>query len=641
MEKYDELAKKIVAEVGGQDNILSLTNCITRLRFKLKDEQLADTESLKNTDGIVTVIQAGGQYQVVIGNHVPDVKKAIDAHLGPVEPVAQQKMSGNLFDQFIDLISGIFQPILPVLSAAGMLKGLNALLIISLGPSFQASSTAAVIHAMGDGLFLFLPFFIGYTAMKKFNGSPFLGMMIASSLVYTGFIDGSITTQFTEAGGLTFFGLPFSLPTVGYGATVMPIIAATAFCAFLEKHLRTIIPDVVKVFLVPFFTALIGIPITFLVIGPSMNLLADFLGQGLLTIQTFNPLIFGAILGFSWQILVMFGMHWALVPFAIMAVSKGEPTALLVSTGSVSFAQIGAVLAVMLKTKNRKLKELAIPAFISGVFGVTEPAIYGITLPTKRPFWASCVVGGILGSLAMGLGIQAYTMSGLGIFRYTGLIPPNGTLQMAIYSVVLDSVAVISGFILTWLLGFKDEPLPQSPHSTLVNFPNTQTPTDVIKEEVFAPVTGTVISLNSEAFREEGFRKGMMIAPSTGEIVAPFDGTILTFFPSKNAVSLISEHGTEVLIQVGLADSSLGRRFFDVLAEDGARVNQGTPLIHFDIPALKYANFQPHVSTTVINTTDYLDILLTDVQTVSPTTVLLTTIRSNEKNGVNFDEKSE
>ncbi|MEF9936459.1 PTS transporter subunit EIIB, partial [Carnobacterium sp.] len=254
MGKYEELAKNIVKEVGGKENVNSLTNCITRLRFKLKDESKANTDVLKNMDGVVTVMQAGGQYQVVIGNHVPDVKKDVDAVLGVLEAPTTSGPKGNLFDQFVDMISAIFQPILAPLSAAGMLKGVNAILIFALGAGFADSPTSAVFNAMGDGLFKFLPIFIGYTAMKKFGGSPFLGMLIASSLVYPGFLEGAATAQFAEAGGLNFFGIPFSIPPAGYGSTVMPIIAAAAFAAFLEKQLRKVIPDVIKLFIVPFLT---------------------------------------------------------------------------------------------------------------------------------------------------------------------------------------------------------------------------------------------------------------------------------------------------------------------------------------------------------------------------------------------------
>lgn len=632
MGKYEELAKNIVKEVGGKENVNSLTNCITRLRFKLKDESKANTEVLKNMDGVVTVMQAGGQYQVVIGNHVPDVRKDVDAVLGILEPVADEGPKGNLFDRFVDMISGIFQPILAPLSAAGMLKGVNAILAFALGSSFSGSSTYAVFNAMGDGLFLFLPIFIGYTAMKKFGGSPFLGMMIASSLVYTGFIDGSATATFAEAGGLNFFGIPFSIPAAGYGSTVMPIIAATAFSAFLEKQLRKIIPDVVKLFLVPFFTALIAIPLTFLVIGPVMNVVADGLGNGLLAVQDFNPIIFGAIVGFTWQILVMFGMHWALIPFVIISLSQGTPTSLLTGSGSVSFAQTGAVLAVMLKTKNLRLKELSIPAFISGIFGVTEPAIYGITLPKKKPFWASCIVGGVIGAIAMGLGIEAYQMGGLGIFRYTGTIAPDGNMKYAIYSMILDAVALAAGFGLAWILGFKDDEPTVQLSKEEAKLAATGQKKKLGKDEVFSPLEGKVLPLSEArdaAFSEGIMGKGVVIEPARGEIVAPFDGTIMTLFPTKHAIGLISDNGTEVLIHIGIDTVQLEGEGFESFVEQNATVKKGDKLVTFDIEAIEAAGYSTQVPIIITNTPDYADVIPTSETVVKQGDILITAVISN------------
>lgn len=458
MGKYENLAKNIIQNIGGEQNIISLTNCITRLRFKLKDEEKADTNVLKEMDGVVTVVKSAGQYQVVIGTHVNDVRKDIDYLLGDKQDEESiETAKGNPFDRFVDIVSGTFQPIMFVMSAAGMLKGLGSILSFTLGSEFAASSTYAVLNAMGDGLFRFLPMFIGYTAMKKFGGSPFLGMMLASALLYTGFIDASIVEQFATSGGLNFFEIPFSLPSSGYANTVMPIIASTAFAAFIEKKLSKIIPTMVKDFLVPFFTIVISVPLMFILIGPVMNLASDFLGNAFTSLQTFSPILFGLILGFGWQVFVMFGLHWAFMPFVVIAFSQGDPTYLFAATSSVGFAQTGAVLAVMLKTKNAKLRELSIPAFISGIFGVTEPAIYGITLPKKKPFWASCIIGGLIGAIALAIGIEGYNWGGMGIFRYTTVIPPSGDLTNAIWSMILDAIALLLGCGLTFILGFDDD----------------------------------------------------------------------------------------------------------------------------------------------------------------------------------------
>ncbi|EST90863.1 hypothetical protein T233_00134 [Vagococcus lutrae LBD1] len=631
MGKYEELAKNIVKEVGGKENINSLTNCITRLRFKLKDESKANTDVLKNMDGVVTVMQAGGQYQVVIGNHVPDVKKDVDAVLGVLEEPTEAGPKGNLFDQFVDMISSIFQPILAPLSAAGMLKGISAILTFALGSSFAESSTAAVFNAMGDGLFKFLPIFIGYTAMKKFGGSPFLGMLIASSMVYPGFLDGSATAQFAEAGGLNFFGIPFSIPPAGYGSTVMPIIAAAAFAAFLEKQLRKVIPDVIKLFIVPFLVGLITIPLTFLIIGPIMNFVSDGLGNGLLAIQSFSPILFGAILGFSWQILVMFGLHWAIVPFAIIALSQGNPTALLTPTGSLSFAQTGAVLAVMMKTKNAKLKELSIPAFISGIFGVTEPAIYGITLPKKKPFWVSCVVGGVTGAIAMALGMQGYQMGGLGIFRYTSSISPEGDIKFAIYAMILDACAFVAGFALAYAVGFEDDEPTIKMSKEEAKLAATGQSKKLSKGEVFSPIEGKVLPLSEAkdgAFSDGIMGKGVVIEPTSGEVVAPFDGTVMTLFPTNHAIGLISETGAEVLIHIGIDTVQLEGKGFEAFVKQGDTVKKGQKLVQFDIDTITSEGYNTQVPIIITNTPDFADIIPVSQPTVKRNDLLITTVVS-------------
>ncbi|MCT0061304.1 PTS beta-glucoside transporter subunit IIABC [Lactococcus lactis subsp. lactis] len=626
MGKYEALAKDIVANVGGKENVISVINCITRLRFKLRDEKKANTDVLKNMDGVVTVMQSGGQYQVVIGNHVPEVRADVDAVLGVLDTSpADSAQKGNLFDQFVELISGIFQPILAPLAAAGMIKGVNAILSFALGQSFQASATYAVFNAMGDGLFLFLPIFIGYTSMKKFNGSPFVGMMIAAALVYPGFVDGTVAKTFAESGGLSLFGIPFSVPTAGYGSSVMPIIAITAFAAFLEHQLKKIIPDVVKLFLTPFFTAIISIPLGFLVIGPVMNLASDALGKGLLALQGFNPIIFGLVLGFAWQVLVMFGLHWAIVPFAIIALAKGEPTALLIAASVASFAQTGAVGAVMLKTKDKRLRELAIPAFISGWFGVTEPAIYGITLPKKRPFWVSCIVSGILSAVAMVLGIKAYTMGALGIFSFTSNITLTGEVSGAIKMMIVSAVAVIAGFVVTYLVGFEDDVIENPIPDKKFNKQKTN------KEIIGSPLEGKVIPLSQvkdAAFSAGVMGKGAAIEPTLGEVRAPFDGMVMILFPTKHAIGLISNEGTELLIHIGIDTVQLEGKYFETFVKQGQSVKKGDLLLKFDIERIQNAGYSTQVPIIVTNTQDYMDILVTNQSTIHQNEVLLTAVNA-------------
>ncbi|MDU5949292.1 MAG: PTS transporter subunit EIIC, partial [Paenibacillus macerans] len=362
--KYEALAKAIIENVGGKENVASLTHCITRLRFKLKDESKANTEVLKAMDGIVTVIQSGGQYQVVIGNHVPEVYADVAAIGGFQEAAAEpsgEKMS--LFNRFIDIISGVFQPTLGVLAATGMIKGFNAL-FLALGWLTAASGTYQILNAIGDCLFYFFPIFLGYTAAKKFNANIFIGMAIGASLVYPTLssIMGSGEPLYTLFSGtifespvyITFLGIPVIL--MSYSSTVIPIIVSTYVGAKLEKLFRKIIPSVVRTFLVPFFTLLVVVPLSLIIIGPLSTWAGQLLGQGTLFLYNLSPVIEGLLMGAFWQILVIFGLHWGVVPIAInnLAVLKHDP--ILAGTFGASFAQIGVVLAIMLKTKSAKLR---------------------------------------------------------------------------------------------------------------------------------------------------------------------------------------------------------------------------------------------------------------------------------------------
>ncbi|HEX5350212.1 MAG TPA: PTS transporter subunit EIIC, partial [Trichococcus sp.] len=398
--KYEELAKDILAHVGGKENVRSLAHCITRLRFKLVDESKADTEYLKKLEGIVTVIQSGGQYQVVIGNHVPDVYAAVNAvgglNGGGEVDAEDDGPKGSLFNQFIDMISKIFQPILGPLAATGMLKGVAAIMVAA-GMS-TTDGAYVLIQAAGDGFFNFLPIFLAFTASKHFKMNSFTAMAVATAMVYPGLVNpAGIDPLYTLFAGsifespiyMTFLGLPVIM--MSYASSVVPILLAVFLGSKVENVLKKIVPDVVKLFLVPFLTLLIVVPLTVLFVGPIATWAATLLGAGVSWIYNSSPIVAGAVLGGGWQVFVMFGLHWGLVPIAINNLATQGYDQLLSTVLGVSFAQTGAILAIMLKTKEAKVKQLSIPAFISGLFGVTEPAIYGITLPMKRPFQLSCI----------------------------------------------------------------------------------------------------------------------------------------------------------------------------------------------------------------------------------------------------------
>ena len=634
--KYEALAKDIVKKVGGKENIISLTHCITRLRFQLKDTGKADTEYLKNKDGIVTVMESGGQYQVVIGNHVPDVYEAVrkEANLGDGSSSSEGNKDTSLFNRFIDLISGIFQPILGVLAAAGMIKGF-ATLFMTLGWVKEESGTYQIMFAIGDALFYFFPIFLGFTAAKKFGGNQFIGMALGAALVYPTLVDAMAAgnesatmlfsgTFFESETAMTFLGIPVISMT--YTTSVIPIVFAAFFASKLEKYLKKIIPDVVKTFLVPFFTLLIIVPLTFIVIGPISTWGANLIGAGVLGVYGFSPLVAGLLLGAFWQVFVIFGLHWGLVAIAINNISTSGYDVIIPIIFAASFAQTGIVLGMFFRTKNQQLKSLSIPAFISGLFGVTEPAIYGITLPRKKPFIYSCIVAGITGGMLGFAGTKMYFMGGLGVFGYTTFIGENGLDSPFWMSLIATAVALVLGLIVGYLT-HSDKNEAEIEKGTEAG----ETSTEGIANDVLveAPVRGNVLDLttiNDPVFSSLAMGKGIAIQPDNDVVVAPFNGVVESLFPTGHAIGLKSDNGAEVLIHIGIDTVKLEGKHFKPLVSQGETVEVGQPLIEFDRKAIADEGFDTVIPVVVTNTNLAKDVLLEDNKEIEQGSHVLTVI---------------
>lgn len=479
--KYDGLARIIIQNVGGKSNIISVAHCITRLRFKLKDESKANKEVLESTDGVIKVMQAGGQYQVVIGNQVNDVYDAV-LEVGHLAAAGAVDEEGNAVEEtsgggkkspvslLIVVISGTLQPTLGVMAATGIIKGLLALFDF-LGLIPAASGTYQVWYAVADGFFYFMPIVLGYTAAKKFKVNEFIGMAIGIALCYPAMVNSTAGTvlgtvftgtAFEMSYYLTFFGIPVIMPASGYTSSVVPIILAVAIAAPLEHWLKKVIPDVIKLFVVPFVTLIVMVPLTYLVIGPIASILCSILSlffNAIYSIPVVGGLIGGVLIGAFWQVLVIFGLHWSLVPLAMINYSLLGYDFILSPYFCVSFAQTFVVLAIVLKTKDEKLKKIAIPAFISGIFGVTEPAIYGVTLPKKTPFIYSCIAGAIGGAFTGLMRTRSYSIGGLGLFGLPSFIDTTGVMGLTnmIYILIAILIASVAGFAMTYVL-YKDEP---------------------------------------------------------------------------------------------------------------------------------------------------------------------------------------
>ncbi len=628
--KYDGLARIIIQNVGGRDNIISLTHCITRLRFKLKDESKANTDILKATDGIVTVMKAGGQYQVVIGNHVADVYDVVceHAHIVGDAPTAsddggsEEKMS--LGARLMDIISGVFQPCLFVLSAAGIIKGLLALWVFIAGQSGIDVTTQGayqIWYAIGDGFFYYFPIILGYTAAKKFKSNEFVGMALGVGLVYPnmvaitgGEVLGSVLagTAFQMDYYTTFFGIPVIMPASGYTSSVVPIILAVALAAWIEKKLKKVIPTVVKAFLTPLFTLIIAMPLTYLVIGPVATVVCNaitLLFSAIYSLPVVGGLVAGVFIGALWQVLVIFGLHWALVPLAILNYGTLGYDNVLSPYFCVSFAQSMAVLGIICKTKDKKLKDMAVPAFVSGMFGVTEPCIYGITLPKKKPFIISCIGGAVGGGIIGFAGVKSYSMGGLGLFGLPSYIDgANQSMYSLIWVCIGTLVAMAVSFILTFIT-YKDD----APSQTTEKKGKTA-------NNVASPMKGNVKALaesEDEAFASGALGEGLAIEPTEGKLYAPFDGEIVTFFPTGHAIGLKSADGVELLIHVGMDTVKLNGEGFTPKAKQGDHVKKGDLLLEFDIAKIKAAGYSIVSPVIVTNTDDYTDVIPTDAASIN------------------------
>ena len=618
--KYENLAKEIIKNVGGKENVNSLTHCVTRLRFKLKDEKKANTNVLKNMDGVVTVVQSGGQYQVVIGNHVPDVYADVVAVGGFSEGAgddSSEKM--NVFDKFIDIISGVFQPTLGVLCATGMIKGFLSM-FVAFGWLSAESGTYNILYSIGDSLFYFFPIFLGFTAAKKFKVNQFTAMAIGAALVYP-------TIVGTAGQTIDFLGIPVVMPSSGYTSTVIPIILSIYFASYVEKLFKKIVPDVIKTFIVPLFTLLIVVPVTFLAIGPVASYASEILGNVTLTIYNFSPIFAGIFIGGLWQVFVMFGLHWGLVPIAMNNLSVLGYDPVLATSVAVCFAQTGVVIAIALKAKNKKLKSLCIPSIISGFFGVTEPAIYGITLPRKKPFIVSCIIGAVTGGIVGFCGSKGYTMGGLGIFALPAYIGPNG-FDMGFYGM---AIAMVAGTVLGFLamLFVKLDPSDMKDDSS--NKGNSQNSENtLVKQEVISsPLKGKLTELKNvedEAFACGALGKGIAIMPTEGKVVAPADGVLTTFFPTGHAMGITTNNGAEILIHVGMDTVKLEGKHFTLKAKQGDVIKKGQVLLEFDINAIEKEGYSLITPVIITNSENYLDVVESDKKEIDFKEDLLTVV---------------
>ncbi|ONG06732.1 PTS beta-glucoside transporter subunit IIABC [Klebsiella pneumoniae] len=564
--EYKALAQDILNRVGGKENIVSLVHCATRLRFKLKDNGKADAEGLKANPGVIMVVESGGQFQVVIGNHVHDVWLAVRQEAGlsdDSEPVAEEKAAkGSVLSQLIDIISGIFTPFIGVMAATGLLKGLLAL-AVTCGWLTPEQGTYKIWFAASDALFFFFPLFLGYTAGKKFGGNPFISMVIGGALTHP--------------------------------------LMIQAFEGWLERKSNALLPSSMKNFFSPAICLAVVVPLTFLVIGPVATWLSHLLANGYQFIYAFAPWLAGAVLGAMWQVCVIFGLHWGLVPLMINNMTVLGHDSMLPIILPAVIAQVGAVLGILLATRDARQRMLAGSAFSAGLFGITEPAIYGLTLPLRRPFIFGCIAGAIGGAITAFSNSHAYSFGVPNIFFPAQMIPPGGIDASVWGGLIGTGVAFVLACVLTFFAG-----LPRASAA-----PGAVTVAPASANDILAPMSGSVIALEQvpdSTFASGLLGKGVAIIPAVGQVIAPFPGEVASLFQTKHAIGLQSDSGIELLIHVGIDTVKLDGVPFTAHVKEGDRVQAGDLLIEFDRQAILDAGYDLATPIIISNSDDYREI---------------------------------
>ncbi|MFS0795228.1 beta-glucoside-specific PTS transporter subunit IIABC [Microbacterium sp. 1P10AE] len=589
MADHAKTAAGVLAGVGGENNVQSLVHCATRLRFVLKDESKADAAAIRAVPGVITTAQAGGQYQVVIGNDVPDVYAAIQAQtkVGG-DAGAEDGPKGNLFNRFIKMISAIFTPILWALAGTGLLKAFLAA-AVTFGWMDATTSTYTILNALSDALINFLPLALAITAARYFKASEFTSFAIAGALVYPSI------TALTGAPDVTFFGIPVTM--VSYVSSVIPVIIIVWLQSHAERFLLRVLPGAIRRFVTPMIVVLVAVPLVFVVIGPISALIGGGLASGIGWVFQTVPWLGGAIMGGLWQVFVIFGLHWGLVPLFQLEYQTTGMILLIGPVFAAVLAQAAAVAGVFARTRNKNLRSLAAPATLSGFLaGITEPAIYGINLPLKRPF-AFGIVGGALGGAIIAMG---------GVFS-TAFVVPSGLALPALLGngnmVMLGiglAVAILVPFLLTLLIGFAD-PVDDT----------AATPAAATDTVVLNPVDGSVVALSEvpdAAFADGSLGKGVAVRPTSGAVYAPFDATVVAAFPTGHAIGLRGVDGVELLIHVGLDTVQLGGQHFSLKVSSGQEVKAGDLLLEFDGDAIERAGYDLITPVIVTNGDLYPDV---------------------------------
>ena len=602
---YEKLAVDIIDAVGGKNNIIKASRCATRLRLVLKETTNEAKENVSNLTGVITVVESGGQFQVVIGTHVGKVFDKVASELNLDSNAIEDAPKASVLNRIIATMSAVFAPFIYILAAAGILQG--CLILVNMAnPSFSSTGTYEVLSFMSWAPFTFLPIFIAITASKHFKCNTFIAVACCAALVSPTWAE--IASRIADGESIKFLGI--SLAETTYTSSVLPPLFLVWILSYVEKFVDKRLPDVVKALFTPFICMIVMVPLTILAIGPLSDSLATGIANGYNYLYNLAPAVAAAVIGGLWQVVVIFGVHWGVTPMCLANYDLyGMDTFQAFQTMAV-IAQAGAVLGVFIKARNKKTKNMALSAGITGIFGITEPAIYGVNLRFKKPFICGCIAGAIGAVVGSFFNIAYYAYAGLpGLLTVVNAITPNNSKSI-IGMLIGAAISFFGAIILVQVIGFGEKETEEKNENNDVNVNEGQPILNMGIKEIKSPISGKVIELekvNDPVFSSGAMGKGVAIEPIDNKVYAPFDGVIEFIADTKHAIGLLSDDGVEVLIHVGMDTVKMNGKGFDVKTKVNSKVKAGDLLLEFDKSVIEKEGYSLITPIVITNADNYED----------------------------------
>ncbi|MCH1959872.1 beta-glucoside-specific PTS transporter subunit IIABC [Romboutsia hominis] len=605
---YEKLAVDILEAVGGKENVIKASRCATRLRLVLKETPKNADKKVSELTGVITVVETGGQFQVVIGMHVGKVFDKLSSLTNLDTSNDEEEPKTSILNRVIATMSAVFAPFIYILAAAGILQGC-LILINMVNPSFASTGTYEVLSFMSWTPFTFLPIFIAITASKHFKCNPYIAVACCAALVSPSWAE--IASRIASGETVTFLGIGLAETT--YTSSVLPPLFLVWLLSYVEKFIEKKLPDAVKPLFTPFLCMLIMVPLTIIVIGPLSDGVATAIANGYNYLYNIAPTVAAAVIGGLWQIVVIFGVHWGVTPMNIANFEmNGMDTFQAFQTMAV-IAQVGAVVGVCIKSRSMATKNISLSAGITGIFGITEPAIYGVNLKFKKPFIAGCIAGAVGAVVAALFNTAYYVYAGLpGMLTIVNAISADN--PSSIMGMLLGSaIAFFGAIIIVQIIGIGEKE-EKSKEDKIKEVKEVK---EVEKEEVIElkkeiqiknPITGKVIALENikdPVFSSGAMGKGIAIEPKDNKVYAPFNGSVEFVADTKHAIGLRSEEGVELLIHVGMDTVKMNGVGFNLKIEANSTVKEGDLLLEFDIKEIEKAGYSLVTPVVITNSDTY------------------------------------